>query len=214
MDGEEPAGERLVEDFGALGAITARLHAHARGWRRPPGFTRLTWGYPESVGPRGHWGRWQDGAAVGPAERAVLGRLDGVLRRRLRAFGTGPERFGLVHADMRLANLLVGPAGVTVIDFDDCGFGWYLYDLGSSLSFIEDDPRVPDLVGAWVEGYRRLAHLSVEEEAELPTFIMLRRLLLVAWIGSHADTDLARSMGERFTHGSCDLAESYLSRHA
>jgi Ser/Thr protein kinase RdoA (MazF antagonist) len=242
VPGQEPAGVRLVDDFRALGAVTARLHAHARRWERPAWFTRFAWGYETSIGPRGHWGRWQDGMAVGPQEHAVLARLDETLRRRLAAFGDGPDRFGLVHADMRLANLIVdlegpepgpgqrggdrpagaaghdGPAApdreVTVIDFDDCGFGWYLYDLGSSLSFIEDDPRVPELVDAWVAGYREVGELSADEVAELPTFVLLRRLLLVAWIGSHADTDLARSMGEEFTRGSCELAEQYLSRFA
>ena len=43
---------------------------------------------------------------------------------------------------------------------------------------------------------------------------MMRRLLLVAWIGSHSGTDLARSMGADYTAASCDLAESYLSRFA
>ena len=217
VPGQEPAGVRLVDDFRALGAITARLHEHARRWRRPAWFTRFAWGYSESIGPRGHWGRWQDGMAVGAEEHAVLARLHDALRRRLAAFGNGPDRFGLVHADMRLANLLVDPdheAGVTVIDFDDCGFGWYLYDLGSSLSFIEDDPRVPELVDAWVDGYREVGELSAEEVAELPTFILLRRLLLVAWIGSHADTELAQSMGAEYTQGSCELAEQYLSRFA
>jgi Ser/Thr protein kinase RdoA (MazF antagonist) len=231
VPGQEPAGLRLVDDFRALGAVTARLHAHARRWERPAWFTRFTWDYDTSIGARGHWGRWQDGMAVGPAEHAVLARLDEALRRRLAAFGSGPDRFGLVHADMRLANLIVdldgraatetgrdGPSApardVTVIDFDDCGFGWYLYDLGSSLSFIEDDPRVPELIDAWVEGYREVGELSPEEVAELPTFVLLRRLLLVAWIGSHSDTELARSMGADFTRGTCDLAEQYLARLA
>ena len=44
---------------------------------------------------------------------------------------------------------------------------------------------MPELQAAWVEGYRAVAPLSAEDEAELPTFVMLRRLLLVAWIGSH-----------------------------
>lgn len=235
VPGQQPAGVRLVDDFRALGAITARLHAHARAWRRPAWFTRFAWGYETSIGPRGHWGRWQDGMAVGPEEHAVLARLDAALHRRLAAFGDGPDRFGLVHADMRLANLLVvddggadgvavgersadgaGRAGsaVTVIDFDDCGFGWYLYDLGSSLSFIEDDPRVPELTDAWVDGYREVGGLTCAEVAELPTFVLLRRLLLVAWIGSHSDTELARSMGAEYTRASCDLAEQYLSRFA
>jgi Ser/Thr protein kinase RdoA (MazF antagonist) len=213
VDGVEPAGSRLVDDFGTLGAIAARLHRHARTWPAPAGFTRFRWDHETSVGPRGHWGRWQHGMGVGPAERAVLGRLEALLGERLAAFGAGPDRFGLVHADMRLANLLVvAPGEVSVIDFDDCGLGWFLYDLGSSLSFIEHDPRVPELIDAWVRGYRDVAPLSAREEAELATFVLLRRLLLVAWIGSHHETDLAQQMGVEFTRVSCDLAENYLSR--
>lgn len=216
VDGIEPAGSRLVDDFRTLGAIAARLHRQARTWPAPAGFTRFRWDYETSVGPRGHWGRWQDGMGVGLAERAVLGRLDALLAERLAAFGDGPDRFGLVHADMRLANLLVDPATdpgeVSVIDFDDCGFGWFMYDLGSSLSFMEHDPQVPELIDAWVSGYRDVAPLSAQEEAELPTFVLLRRLLLVAWIGSHHDTDLAQEMGVEFTRVTCDLAEGYLSR--
>jgi Ser/Thr protein kinase RdoA (MazF antagonist) len=214
VPGVEPAGERLVEDFGTLGATAARLHAHARRWRRPPWFTRRTWDHAHSVGPLGHWGRWRAGVGVGAEERLVLARLEAVLGRRLAAFGAGPERFGLVHADMRLANLLVDDeGGMTLLDFDDCGFGWYLYDLGSALSFLEDDPRVPGLVDAWVEGYRTGGRLGADEVAELPTFVLLRRLLLVAWVGSHQDAPFARSLGSEFTRRSCDLAEAYLTRY-
>jgi Ser/Thr protein kinase RdoA (MazF antagonist) len=211
VPGTEPPQDRLVEDFEELGAIAARLHGHARVWQRPPGFTRLTWDYERSIGPAGNWGRWQQGLGVAAAERAQLGRLDERLRERLAAFGTGPERFGLIHADMRLANLLVDRGSVSVIDFDDCGFGWFMYDLGSSLSFIEHYQTVPEMIDSWVRGYRSQAPLSAEEEAELPTFVLLRRLLLVAWIGSHADTDLAQEMGEEYTRTSCDLAEEYLT---
>ncbi|HTY72930.1 MAG TPA: phosphotransferase [Actinomycetes bacterium] len=214
VPGKEPPEDRLVEDFFELGAVTARLHSHARSWTRPAGFSRLTWDYDRSIGSSGHWGRWQDGLGVGPAEHEQLARLDATLRNRLERFGRGPDRFGLIHADMRLANLLIDQSQVAVIDFDDCGFGWYLYDLGSSVSFIEDHPLLPDMIDSWVRGYRTVAPLSVEDVAELPTFVLLRRLLLVAWIGSHSDTELAKEMGEEFTRTSCDLAESYLSRFA
>jgi Ser/Thr protein kinase RdoA (MazF antagonist) len=109
-----------------------------------------------AFGHAARWGRWQDGLGVGPSERRVLGRLDSVLRARLRAYGTGPARYGLVHADTRLANLLVHDGSVSVIDFDDSGFRWYLYDLGTSVSFFEHTPEVPALVDRWLEGYRRV----------------------------------------------------------
>ncbi len=145
MNGHEPPEDRLVDDFRELGAITARLHRHAREWQRPAGFTRFRWDFDTSLGANGHWGRWQDGLGMGPSELEVLGRAADAVQRRLAAFGAGPDRFGLVHADMRLANLLVDGDSVCVIDFDDCGLSWYLYDLGSSLSFIEHLPVVPEL---------------------------------------------------------------------
>jgi Ser/Thr protein kinase RdoA (MazF antagonist) len=137
-----------------------------------------------------------------------------VLRARLAAFGTGPARYGLVHADTRLANLLVHDGSVSVIDFDDSGFSWYLYDLGTSVSFFEHSPEVPALVDSWLDGYRRAGELSAQDQAEIWTFIMFRRLLLVAWIGSHQGVDIAAELGAGYTRGSCDLAESYLSRHS
>jgi len=217
LPGTEPAGagqDALAGSyFEELGEITARMHGHARAWPRPPWFTRFHWDYDAAFGDRARWGRWQDGVGVGPAERRVLARLDDALRARLAVFGQGPERYGLVHADTRLANLLVHQGAVSVIDFDDCGFSWYLYDLGTSVSFFEHSPEVPGLVDSWLTGYRRAGRLSAQDEAEIWTFIMFRRLLLLAWIGSHQGVDIAVELGAGYTRDSCDLAESYLSRH-
>jgi len=207
-----PTGERLSASFELLGSITARMHEHARTWRRPAGFKRFAWDYHGSFGPQARWGRWQQGVAVGLAERAVLGRLDATVRQRLGRFGSGPNRYGLIHADLRLANLLEHGEETYVIDFDDCGWSWFLYDFGAAVSFFEHDPRVPELTEAWVRGYRAVRALPADDAAELPTFVLMRRLLLVAWIGSHSGTDLARSMGAEYTRGSCDLAEAYLTR--
>lgn len=214
LDGHEPEGE-LGPSFEQLGEITARLHVHARQWRPPAGFTRFAWDFDTMLGgERRIWGRWQDGLGVAGPVAALLQRLCDTLERRLAAFGSGPERRGLIHADLRLANLLVDGGRVKVIDFDDCGGGWFLYDYGTSLSFIENRPDVAELTGAWLSGYRRVAPLGAEEEAELPTFLLLRRLMLVAWLGSHRDTDLARQLGVPYTLDSCALAETYLSRFA
>ena len=212
VEGSEPTEDRLQQDFVQLGAIAARLHEHAKHWPRPAGFSRFVWDFDTSLGEDGHWGRWQDGLAMDAEALEVLSRCSGRIKERLDRYGKGADRFGLVHADMRLANLLVNGEDVTVIDFDDCGLSWFMYDLGSSLSFIEHEPYVPELVDAWVTGYRGVGQLSAEEEAELPTFIMLRRLLLVAWIGSHISTETAQAMGDEYTATSCTLAEEYLTR--
>jgi Ser/Thr protein kinase RdoA (MazF antagonist) len=212
MTGREPPEDELLGPFERLGDVSARMHEHAKRWQLPPGFTRHSWDYETSLGSRPTWGRWRDGMGMTPEREAILGRMSEAIRRRLERYGKPRERFGLTHADIRLANLLVEGAHTRVIDFDDCGFSWYLYDLGTALSFIEHRPDVPALVDAWLRGYHKVVPLSAEERAEIPTFIMLRRLLLVAWIGSHAETDLAKSLGAAYTEGSCGLAESYLSK--
>jgi Ser/Thr protein kinase RdoA (MazF antagonist) len=210
LPGTEPAVDPA--HFTELGEITARMHRHARQWPRPSWFTRFHWDYDAALGRQARWGRWQDGAGVGPAEREVLARLDATLRSRLARFGTGPARYGLVHADTRLSNLLAFDGTVSVIDFDDSGFSWYLYDLATSVSFIEHRPEVPELVDAWLAGYRAVCDLPAADEAEIETFIAYRRLLLVAWIGSHQAVEIARQLGAGYTRQSCDLAESYLTR--
>ena len=101
---------------------------------------------------------------------------------------------------------------VSVIDFDDSGFSWFLYDVGTSVSFFVHQPHVPDLVASWLAGYRRVLSLPAEDQAEIWTFIMFRRLLLVAWIGSHQGADIAQQLGAGYTQDSCDLAERFLSR--
>lgn len=210
VDGVEPAGERLVGDFARLGAIAARLHDHVRTWRPPNDFTRLVWDGDAILGERCRWGRWRDGLGVGAQELRVLTRLVERLRHRLAAYGTGPDRFSLVHADMRQANLLADGDRVSLIDFDDCGFSWLMYDFAAAVSFIEDDPRLPELADAWLTGYRTVGALSADDVAVLPTLVMARRLLLVAWVSSHRTTATARAMGERFTVVTCELAERYL----
>jgi Ser/Thr protein kinase RdoA (MazF antagonist) len=218
LDGVGPDlddGVAATGQFEILGAISARMHQHVRRWPRPAGFDRPRWDYECSIGPSGHWGAWQDGLGMGAAEREQLARLDRTIGARLRDFGQGQERFGLVHADMRLANLLIDDGQVRVIDFDDCGFSWYMYDFATAVSFMEDHPSVPELRDAWVRGYRSSAELNAAAEAELQTFVMLRRLLLVAWIGSHHTfAPEAAELGAGFTTGTCALAEDYLSTYS
>ncbi|WP_051341397.1 phosphotransferase enzyme family protein [Pseudonocardia spinosispora] len=218
LSGGEPPETRRHRDFETLGELTARMHRHARQWPRPAGFSRFSWNCDAAFGPGARWGQWRDGVGVGPEERAVLGRLEDTLRRRLAAFGSGPARWGLIHADLRLANLLVDDSAddadaVSVIDFDHCGNGWYLYDLGTAVSFFEHQPEVPELIDRWLRGYRRVLPLPADDEAEIWTFVLFRRLLLVAWIGSHTGVDFARGLGADYTADSCALAEQYLSRH-
>jgi Ser/Thr protein kinase RdoA (MazF antagonist) len=191
------------------------MHTHARTWRRPPGFTRPRWDWESCLGPHGHWGRWQDGPDLDDGGRAVLGAAAELARDRLGAYGDGPERFGLVHGDMRRANLVAPQDGgeVVVIDFDDCGLSWFLWDAAATLSFLEHRADLPALLEAWVRGYRSRAPLTPEDEAVLPSLVLVRRMLLLAWIGTHAEVEQAGSVRPGFAGATCALAERYLASH-
>jgi Ser/Thr protein kinase RdoA (MazF antagonist) len=212
LPGSEPSAPD-AETFAVLGELTARMHSHSRSWKRPAAFTRFHWDFDAAFGRLARWGRWQSAPGIGPSEQEVLGKLELTLSRRLAAYGSGPERYGLVHADLRLANLLVDPQTLSVIDFDDCGFSWYLYDLATAVSFFEHDDAVPALIDSWLGGYRRHVALSDEEETEIWSFVLFRRLLLLAWIGSHGEVDIARQLGAGYTADSCELADRYLERY-
>jgi Ser/Thr protein kinase RdoA (MazF antagonist) len=220
----DASGSTLAE----IGELAARLHAHARSWRRPARFRRFSWDLMAALGDGngtpGRWGDWRAGYEA--AERAVLQGAEAQVRQALSGYGCAPDVYGLIHADLRASNLLVAePAtdgascAVTVIDFDDCGYGWFLYDLAASVSFLEHRPELPALASQWLEGYRRTANFAegaavtvgAADIAVLASLVMLRRLQLQAWSSSHADTDMVRSLGPDFAAQTVEVAERYLT---
>ena len=212
--GSEPADDPLAAWFPKLGEITALLHQHTRSWAKPSWFRRPVSDVCTTLGSLPHWGPWQS-SVTDPEQISRLERLADLVMRRLHGFGDGPQRFGLVHAGLRLANLLVDGDQITVIDFEDCGLRWYVYDLACALTFDEGRADVRELIALWVDGYRQVEHLSAEDEAEIDTFLMLRRLMLTAYDGLRHDTELAARMkADGYNTETCALAEPYLSRLA
>lgn len=207
---DEDKESELIRQFENLGEITAQLHEHSVNYgAKLHDISRLSWNYETILGKEPKWGRWQDGLAITPERAELFQKVSQKIQFRLNSFGKNPNRYGLIHSDLRLANLLVEQEQIKVIDFDDCGFGWYLYDLATSLSFIEHKLFVPALIESWLKGYRKVRHLSKEEELEIPTFIMMRRLQLIAWIGSR-ENETTRELGSEFTESADFLAKRYL----
>lgn len=210
--GRQPdENEDLTAPFERLGAIAARTHIHSQNWTKPELLQRLVWDTEAVFSPNAYWGNWRDAPNVTPEIREVLEEAEVVVCERLARFGKGPDRYGLIHADMRLANLLIDGDNPTLIDFDDSGLGWFLYDFATGVSFMETHPQVPALREAWVRGYRGVRPLSSEEEREIDTFVMLRRMALLAWIGSHIEAPEPQSMAPHFAAGTAKIAREYLS---
>ena len=76
--------------------------------------------------------------------------------------------------------------------------GGFFTILLPALALSQNDPRIPTFKAAWVRGYRLVRGLSAEDEAEIETFIMFRRMALWARIGSHIQAPEPQQTAPKF----------------
>ncbi len=191
----------------SLGALAARLHAQARRWRPPPWWTRWRWTPSTLVGPEAHWGSLD--AVTEPELRRLLASA-------ARHAGARLGRLALselpIHSDLRPANVVRTASGeLTVIDFDDAGWGTTMLDLAGSVSFHEHEPNIVEAVVAWLEGYESVRPLTPAERAAVWPSIMLRRLALLAWATSRRGSLVARSLAPSLRDTTGAVAEAFLA---
>ena len=91
--------------------------------------------------------------------------------------------------------------------------GGFFTILPPALALSKNDPRIPTFKAAWVRGYRLVRGLSAEDEAEIETFIMFRRMALLAWIGSHIQAPEPQQMAPNFASITGQIGKLYLKRH-
>jgi Ser/Thr protein kinase RdoA (MazF antagonist) len=210
LEGESLEAAHSVESYRLLGELHARLHRHSRSWSPPPGFTRQYWDEEGMLGQEPLWGRFRDLEALDAGQRDLMNEARRFVLERLARFGKGGDRFGLIHADFMPDNVLVHAGRASVIDFDDCGFGWHLYDPATLFGFSVADEAFPVLLDAWVDGYRSVADLPDADLAELPTFIMARCLVGLGWLHTRRETEMAQLLTGSVVEMACRYAESLL----
>ena len=211
IEGKHPESEDLVSAFHQLGNMTAQLHQHVKQWQRPAFFERMHWDVEGAFGQKPNWGHWKSGFATQIEGIEVVEKASLHMQQRLKRYGQSHERYGLIHSDFRTANLFVHEGKTKILDFDDCGFGWYLYDLASSMTFLELHEDRDEIIASWLSGYFEIAPLAEVDLIEIPTFMLFRRLIIMGWAGSHPDTELAREMGVQYTIDTVEFAKQYLS---
>lgn len=208
---------RVLEDlpdpasyYRVIGRWSALFHEHARRWTPPPGFTRFTWAIEDMVGPTCRWGRWED-AVTDPADTALLVRAQERAVALLADLDRDERGWGLIHADLRPSNILADGDRLTVIDFDDCGFGYYLYDYAAALSFVEHEPYAPAMARAWMAGYGEVAPLDSDDVRHASALSMLRRLTMLGWTTNHRPDALPPGLHAAQLPGTLDVARRFLA---
>ena len=179
------------EHMERVGGLMASLQEHASHWGPPPGFARgrVDWpvdaasGMADPFAPKviAYIHRLvAETLSLAEAEQvtSALARVAEVGR----VLGHGPDAVGPIHADLHYGNLLFAKGTVRAIDFDDCGFGPYLYDPAVMLSAIQGWDGYPALRQGLLQGYRRLRPLPAEHEAYLDVYIALRQLQDALWV--------------------------------
>ena len=209
--GTAAGGGDLRRTFRTIGVLAARLHDQASRWVPSAGFVRHAWDADGLVGEQPYWGRFWDLAALGEAERRLIRRTRDAARVDLAALGKGPEAYGLIHADFCPENLLVDGEQVRLLDFDDAGYGWHLFEIATSLYFVRPEPHFQDVEAALIEGYRTRRSLDAVALRSLPLFYAARGLTYLGWVHTRQETETARELTPTLITLACDAAERYLS---
>lgn len=123
------------------------------------------------------------------AERDLLARTRTAIQRALQGIGKTRANYGLIHADLHTENILVRGRTVTVIDFDDSGYGWHIYELAVALFEEQASPNFEDIRQALLDGYREHRLLSEADEALLPLFFLIRGMAIIGWLGQRPEHD-------------------------
>lgn len=210
LPGSEPDDSdkvKIVSEFEKLGETTAYLHRQANIWNGTSKIVRWDWTFENIIGENAIWGKWQDFEGVTEDVEQYIQKAVKIIQKRLKRYGKTSANWGLIHADLRLANILTENDVIKVIDFDDCGFGWHLHDLASSISFIEHKEIVPDLINAWLRGYKKVLPFTDTDFEEIDTFILMRRLQLMAWLASHKESGPVAELSVGFLDDTLPLVE-------
>ncbi len=201
-----------VSVFRDMGRLAGDLHNHGDVWVPPEGFTRPAWDLEGLVGDDPLWGRFWKLAALKSEEVALLDSAREAARHDLLNLDKRPETYGLIHADFVPENLIVTDAGLNLIDFDDAGFGWYMFELATALVFHCGEDQFEDMKTALIEGYRSVRPLAEEEERRLPLFLFLRATTYLGWVHTRSETQTARELTPMLIDNACTLASAYLDR--
>ena len=179
--------------FWAWGQMVARLHAFAAGWRPPEGFERFIWDWEGLLGGRDFCYPVPDLVASMPEHlREPFQIVSSEARAVMEALGKGPDAYGMVHGDMYPENVLFKAGEVYPIDFEDCGFGHWLWDIALPLCLHPWTEEWYWQRDAFLDGYAQVRTLPESQLQHLDLFMAAQYATMVLWASLFIRNDPAR----------------------
>jgi len=129
-----------------------------------------------------------------PAGEAVAKQIYRALCDYFRTLPQDSASYGLIHQDAHGSNFLVDQAGaITLFDFDECAYSWYINDIAIVLFYIvmdaDDWPAFTlEFMTHFLQGYRQAHRLDPRWLHEIPHFLKAREIELYAV--AHRDFDV------------------------
>lgn len=175
IPGRTERRRRTPAQLRRIGRLMARLHRCAIHFDAPTSFVRPRWDH-EGVF---HSGDTQPGwRRLSRRQRLLFQAVAERSAKVMERLGAGRDVFGLIHGDLVFANIVFHRGMPHAIDFDDCGFGYFLYDIAVLLDRIEMRDDYALLRAALLDGYRQVQPLAAEHESYLELFLLARWVFL------------------------------------
>lgn len=130
-----------------------------------------------------------------PAREIIARQRYNALLEHLYQLPKDNQGYGLIHQDAHGSNMLVDEAGrLTLFDFDECAYSWFINDIAIVLFYTLVDAPDPtgftrEFMYHFLTGYRKAHKLDPKWLREIPWFLKLREIELYAVI--HRDFDVA-----------------------
>ena len=202
------AGE--VEVFTAVGATLARLHDLTAAWPRQKTLPRHAWDTDGLVGDEPFWGQFWALAALTDAQRQLFLAAKEALSQDLAFYGQSDSNYGLIHADFVPENVLLDDATVQVIDFDDAGFGWHMFDLVTAVYWLGEEPAYIDIKEALLAGYQSVRSLADRDLETWDMFAAARSLTYLGWVHTRQNSSEAAEMTPMIVDMATAACQTYL----
>lgn len=192
-DTEHPgaAGALTPQHFITLGQIAARMHNVAERNSQQHHFVREPWNAEGMVGEHALWGDALTVPGLTSRDAEQLTRVRALMLEVFERLGTSAEVYGYIHADFTPENVLQQGDKLVVIDFDDFGEGWYLFDLATVLFWFLQDEHYDTYRAALLEGYRSERELSAAHEQLIDVFLVARGFTYLGWASTRPETETA-----------------------
>jgi Ser/Thr protein kinase RdoA (MazF antagonist) len=197
-----------------LGEALGRMHLFSQDFHAPPGFRLPRWDADGLFTEASSYKPGSLEALFSPADRADFMVIEQRTRATFRALGQKSQSFGVIHADFILGNCLFHKKKVQVVDFDDCGWGYFLYDMCRLLGNLKDYPEYPVLRRAFLAGYRSVHALPRELEDAVDVLIAARHASSCLWIaGCQGNGGMGPDIREHVAYRMEEM-QSYLTASA